>query len=346
MNFYTSTSKKLKYSILIFFLSGISTMVIFDLLLAYYASTKTTKTSFITEKESKIKHCQLNSPINKDAIFIGSSRTFYHVSTNEFNKNGISIYNLGVSNNSLQDYGSFIEEAIKYKPKTIIISVEVNELFRPLPLSQYPIFNDLKAYSQVMNTPYQLHSISNWIQNFHSLLRHSETIYLKIDSIYKQYNIKKIDKNNTETNNTFIDYNKRSDCDIFSTTHIKSTFITSKCKNGDGILFGKDLEKSKVKIVNLEKLNQETINFLNYLITKIKDNSVTPIIILEPVSQFYTNNNYDFNNIQKSIHGNTIDLTNLHTRKEMWIDSRHFNNTGRLFYSKHLSKILQGIIHE
>lgn len=41
-----------------------------------------------------------------------------------------------------------------------------------------------------------------------------------------------------------------------------------------------------------------------------------------------------------------MDLTELNTSKEMWADARHFNNEGRLFYSKRLEKILEGIIDE
>jgi hypothetical protein len=313
------------------------------MILEYYAATKTTSKRFITEKQSKIKHCQLNNPINKDAIFIGSSRTFYHISTNEFKKNGMDIYNLGISNNSLQDYGSFVKEAIKYKPKSIIINIEVDELFQSLPISKYPTYNDLTSYSKAMNSKYISLATIQWIQNFHSLLRYSESIYLKMESFYKKYDISSgIDRSSNIKK--VLDYDEIADCKIFSKKIKSDNFLTAKCENGDGILFGYASFLEKVKIDKLIKLNQETIRFINYLIHEIKKNDIVPIVVLEPVCQFAKNNDYIFDNIKKSINTPIINLTEWKTTKTMWIDSRHFNNEGRTFYSKQLENILEKMI--
>lgn len=338
MNSYTSTSKRIKFSILLFFFSFIVTIVFVDLLLGYYASTKTTSKSFITEKQSKIKHCALNNPIDKDIIFIGSSRTFYHISTNEFKKNGMDIYNRGVSNNAVEDYAAFVHKAITYKPKAIVISLEVNELFKPLPLASYPTYDDLKSYFATMDSKYLASASLRWIQNFHSLLRYSESIYLKIKSFYNKYEISAVDKNTFYRNTKRINYDDISDCHLFSKKFVSDDFITTKCENGDGILFGNNLPSGDQKNVNLTALNHKTLDFVNYLIKEINQNGIKPIVILEPVCQYYTKYNYDFKDIQTSIDAIMMDLTELNTSKEMWADARHFNNEGRLFYSKRLEK--------
>lgn len=343
MNFYTLTSKKLKRLILLFFISAFAILAGLDILLEVYASSKTTPKTFITEKESKIKHCELNQPFNKDTIFIGSSRTFYHISTNEFKKNGVNIYNLGVSNNALEDYASFVNEAIKYNPKLIVISIEVNELFRPLPLSKYPTIADIEAYLSSMDISYKFQAIVNWIKNIHTLLRHSETIYLKIKSFYQKYNPSIFLDNQKEITSSkqTLDYYSLADCYIFSLKYTANDFITSKCENGDGILFGHNHKEYSKKTLNLKKVNHETIHFINNIIEQIKEKEITPIIILEPVFLDTYNYKYNFENIRKEIHSKVIDLTHLNIESKLWIDNRHLNNEGRLFYSQYLSKILK-----
>ena len=343
MNSYTLTSKKLKSLIILFFTSALIIIIGLDILLEVYASTKTTDKTFITEKESKIKHCELNKPFHKDAIFIGSSRTFYHISTNEFKKNDVNIYNLGVSNNALEDYASFVNEAIKYNPKLIVISIEVNELFRPLPLAKYPTFADIKTYLSSMNTRYDFQVMINGIKNIHTLLRHSETIYLKIKSFYQKYNPSILINRQKETTNSkqSLDYYDLADCHIFSLKYTANDFITSKCENGDGILFGHNHKDYSKRTLNLEKIDHGTIHFINNLIEQIKEKKFTPIIILEPVFWDAYTYTYNLKNIQKEIHSKVIDLTHFDIESKLWIDNRHLNNEGRLFYSQYLSTILK-----
>ncbi len=345
MSSYTLTSKQTKNSIVIFILTFIILSVVIDLMLEFYVSKKTTANSYITEKDSKIKHVQFNNLLNTDAIFVGSSRTFYHISTNAFKHSNLDIYNLGVSNSSLQDYSSLIQEAIKYTPKSIIISIEVNELYRQLPLSQYPKLADLKSYFQTMNTSYKVNSTLNWIGNFHSLLRYSESIYLKIVSFYNRFDIKSIVNTNIKPDNQVINYNTKSDCQIFSKKQT-GPFITTKCKKGDGILFGSVKDWINIKTIKLVQINTETVKFVNHLINLVEEEGIKPIIILEPVNQFNLQYIYDINYIEENLDAETIDLTQLKTTKEMWVDFRHFNNQGRLYYSHRLSNILKELINE
>ena len=343
MNSYTSTSNQSKVKITIFILAFIVSIVVVDVALEFYAAKKTTKISYIMEKDSKLKHAQNVNPINKQAIFIGSSRTYYHVSTNETHSNQLYIYNMGVSNSSLQDYPAFVQAAIDYKPRSIILSIEVNELFRELPLADYPQFIDLNAYYHSLNLRYLLASVGNWVMNFHSLLRYSESIYLKITSFYKTFTPKITE---TTLNNTAVNKLKSvSDCDIFSKKQT-DYFITAKCKNGDGILFGNYTEAPNDNKIKLQKINLETIAFLNHLIAVINSENIIPIVILEPVNQFNIQYQYDFKLIKSSMNAQVMDLTQLQLPLTYWVDSRHLNNQGRLFYSRYISSILKNTINE
>ena len=343
MSSYTSTSNHPKLLISLFMIAFIMSIVCVDLFLEYYASSKTTANSYITEKDSKLKHAQLLNPINKQAIFIGSSRTYYHVSTNELNSNSLDIYNMGVSNSSLQGFPSFVREALKYKPQSIVLSIEVNELFRQLPISDYPKFIDLSSYYHSLNSTYLANSTVSWIQNFHSLLRYSESIYLKIISFYNKFNPPNTEPDVIKT--ALINLDQISDCSIFSKKQTEN-FITSKCKNGDGILFGHYKKESQTKKIKLQNINLETVAFINHLINTINSENIIPIVILEPVNQFDTEYQYDIKQIKKKIDTVLIDLTQLQTQLDFWVDSRHFNNQGRLFYSNKIITLLKKIINE
>ena len=58
-----------------------------DALLQYYIDLQTTKDYFFENKRSKMKHYLLHNNHSKDYVFIGTSRTLYHISSNVFHKN-------------------------------------------------------------------------------------------------------------------------------------------------------------------------------------------------------------------------------------------------------------------
>lgn len=109
-NFYTLDFKKKIF--LCLFLVAFA-MVGLDIVLYVFSNISTSKTNFVnSSKVSKAKHFELNNINKKDLVFVGSSRTFYHISTNIFKNANVKIYNFGVSGNFISDY-PFITNTIK-----------------------------------------------------------------------------------------------------------------------------------------------------------------------------------------------------------------------------------------
>ena len=77
MNSYTLTFRK---KIILSFLMILGGLIVLDIALYFYSNIKTTKTTFIDDKFSKIRYFELNGPKGKDIIFIGNSKTFFHIS--------------------------------------------------------------------------------------------------------------------------------------------------------------------------------------------------------------------------------------------------------------------------
>ena len=114
VNFYILTFKKKIFLSLFLILIFIS---IIDLSLVVISKAKTTKTNFINEKFSKIEHFNKNNPENLDLVFVGSSKTFYHISTENFKSNNINTFNLGIGKMLYPDYPSIVNNVLAKKPK-------------------------------------------------------------------------------------------------------------------------------------------------------------------------------------------------------------------------------------
>lgn len=287
MNSYTLTSRKIKQNIFLTFILVIISFIFIDFCLYIYSDLKTTKTTFIEEKSSKIKHFNLNKEENRDYVFIGSSRTIYHISTEIFKNNNLNIYNLGVSGNFLTDYPSYIVEAVNQKPKNIVISISKDVLYSesiPYPKKEVMI-NDLKFYYDFGNVELFFTGIAQWLKSFHKFLNYSEVIYIKLKNLYNSFDLKKKHSLNTSTKNV-IDMSVVN-CTYFN-TQISDEKIIVKCKNGDGILLGTIKEKNILYGTEkgLKDINMDVINLLKQYAAFIKVNNINPIIIIEP----------DFNN--------------------------------------------------
>ena len=338
MNSYTLTSKKIKRNIFFTFILVIITFIFVDLCLYLYSDLKTTKTTFIEEKSSKIKHFNLNKEENRDYVFIGSSRTIYHISTEAFRKNNLNIYNFGVSGNFLLDYPSFINEAIKQKPKNIVISLPVNILFEKIKETKNPFIDDIYLYEELKEKKLFYNSIYYWVRNLHQFLNYSETIVMKIKFLYDRFE--------TETtlgssikNTTLLKNHITVDCNVFGIQKINENKIIKKCSNGDGILFGNNIETSNLNYKNIElkNLNHDALELIIKYIELIKNNGINPIVIFEPI----LNNPYNYSIQEISKLFKFIDLTNFKIENRYWVDSGHLNVNGRKIYSEYLSKYLR-----
>jgi len=347
VNFYTLTFKK---KILISFTLILASLIILDIGLYFIANMKSTKTTFINDKFSKISHFKLNSPKNKDIIFIGSSRTFYHISTNTFRKNNINIYNFGISGAGFEDYPALMPHLKTANPKEIVISLSVNSLYNKLNVSKFPTLEEIKYYYDIDKIKF-LESLKQWVINRHLFLQYSEPIFYKVKSVYEKFEVKKesnqlinVDKKIQNSNKLFIDksinYSELSGCKVFDMKQNSDTQITLKCINGDGILIGSDIKNKDIELKELKEFNPQSMKYLQKLISNIDTDKVKVSIILEPI--LHNNYSYSLDEIKRKFTNiEIIDLTNFNIQDTFWSDNGHLNYKGREQYSQYLSNILK-----
>jgi hypothetical protein len=341
VNSYTLTFKR---KLLISFLMILIGIAIIDISLYFIESIKSTKISFINKKSSKVRHFELNHPTGKDIIFLGSSRTFYHISTEVFKSNNIDIYNFGIPGVDFEDYPTLLPLVIDTRPKKVVISIPVNKLYEKLSISSYPSIEEMKYYYDI-DKIFFLQSLYQWSINRHLFLQYLEPIFYKIQSFYSKFD----SKNNVMhygvgaiTSN----YSNLLGCKVFEIKNNGINRQTLKCTNGDGALTGELLNKrDDISSVNLTDLNQDSISFLLRIIKKLTT-SADVTIILEPV--LHNKYQYDVNHIREVFKGASIlDLTNhdITTKEEMWFDAKHLNYKGRVLYSQYLASILSNESH-
>lgn len=327
MNFYISNSNRFKiiFSFVIFLLLSF----FFSLYLSNVFHSKGNKRFWKENKISKSLHFKKNNLKKFDYIFIGSSRTLYHISTNIFKKNKINIYNYGLSYLGLYDYPYIVNRAIESSPKSIVISLSIDDLFKKRYNFWELTIEDLDVIFKTQSDAIVYDSLVTYIQGIDYIPKHILPIRNEIINFYKRaFLISKTTQNK-----------RKYDCEFLEKgMDVKSTI---KCTNGDAILYSTIKQKStknyKVKV--LEYQDDDTVKMLNYLINKIKEHNLRPIIIFEPIKDnFYS---YNINNIKKMLDTtNIIDLTKYPIKNEYWGDKIHLNNRGRIFYSEYLSKYL------
>jgi len=344
VNFYTLTFKK---KILIAFTLILASLTILDIGLYFVAKRKTTKTTYINDKFSKINHFKLNNPKNKDIIFIGSSRTFYQISTNTFRKNNINIYNFGISGAQFEDYPTLMPYIKTANPKEVVISLSINRLYNKLNVSKFPTLEEIKYYYDIDKIKF-LESLKQWVINRHLFLEYSEPIFYKVKSVYDKFEVKKasqqVHKEIQNSNKLFIDksidYSELAGCKVFDIKQTSDTQITLKCINGDGILIGSNIEKKDIEKKELKEFNSQSIKYLKKLISNIDANNVKISIILEPI--LHNKYSYNLDKIKTQFRSiRIIDLTNYKIKDSFWSDNEHLNYKGREQYSQYLSDILK-----
>ena len=328
MNFYTSTFKQ---RIIISLLSVILLVVALNIVISIVIDNKTTKESFINNKDSKIKHFNLNNPNHKDIIFVGSSKTLFHISTNRFKKSGIDIYNFGISGLFFADYPTLVNAVLDSKPKKVVISLGIERLYSELFISKYPMIDEIKIYYSINKKKFAK-SLYRWLINQNTFLVHSQSIFFKIKSFYNRFEIKRDKSENS------INYSTIADCHIFDIKKTNAKHTMLKCSNGDGVLVGNYIEE--IEYSNLHSPNKESVLYLKAIISMLKKHNIKPLIIFEP--QYNNNLRYNINDIHNEFKEvNIIDLTNFLFPKELWADNKHLNYKGRELYSEYLIKIIK-----
>ncbi|OUT15302.1 hypothetical protein B9N63_03170 [Campylobacter concisus] len=346
VNFYTLDFKKKIF--LCLFLVAFA-MVGLDVVLYILSDISTSKTNFVnSSKVSKAKHFELNDIDKSDIVFVGSSRTFYHISTNIFKNANIKIYNFGVAGNFIGDY-PFITSTIKKNgAKEIIFSIRVSDLFIDYYLSGFKIYTIYELMANFgTNKIIFLKTLPDYFSSFHLFLRYSEAIYNRLTSFYEKFMPKtKTTTDNFNTGNSF-DIAINSDCVSNDTRELDSKFtinkklIVTKCVNGDSILFANALPRENYgKVLDLKELNLNTLKYMqNYIIDPLVKDGIKVIILLEPIFDG-TKLQYDINEITSAIkNAKIVDLTNLEFDDEELSDWEHLNYLGRKRYSEFLVEL-------
>ena len=320
-----------------------------DIGLHFFAKMKSTQTTFIDDKHSKAQHFILNNTShNKDMVFLGSSRTFYHIATNTFRKNNLNIYNLGISGSQFEDYPAFIPYLSRAKSKHIFLNLSVNRLYSSLRISTRPTLNEIKYYYHIDKIKF-LRSLQQWVINRHLFLQYSEPIFYKIKSAYERFssthNHAQTNKQTPPTNNEMIinsstNYSMLVGCKVFDQKQIKTTQIALKCTNGDGILMGNTAIEEQKEEIALTTPDKQSIQYIQSFIADLNTENMKISIILEPI--FHNPYIYNLDTIKNQFDNiDIIDLTNFKIQNSFWADNGHLNYQGREMYSQHLSTILR-----
>jgi hypothetical protein len=329
------------------FISAIIFTKIILIILVYfilnlYLDIKPSNNQFIEYmKESKSRH-MLNSYKFHDyeKIFIGTSKTLYHVSTDVFKKKKLNIYNYGVSGVNFYDYPYMVKKSILLNPKEIIISFPLSFLYEENISSNTfrgILFEDFKYIVKTHSLKLSAIAFTEMLKNLYLPFLYAQNINSKIGSIYRIFNIritsnefKKTTKDSIK-NTKLGDYRPHIDCDPFWD---KGPIIN--CTNGDGILFG-NLEKmpnyKELVFLNNKDLNTYKVDLLNLLDETLEEKNIKLILIFEPTKNIYQ---FDDKFLSKKLNSkvlneNIFEIKNIYLR-----DSSHFNSTGRKFYSEFL----------
>lgn len=345
VNFYTLDFKKKIF--LCLFLVAFA-MVGLDIVLYAFAGNSTSKDKFIDTKISKAKHFELNSQKKMDIVFVGSSRTFNHISTNIFKENNISVYNFGVSGNFIGDYPFIVNAIKKVDAKEVVVSLRVSDLFEDFIERGFKIYttDELIANFDINKMAF-LKTLPDYLASLHLFLRYSESVYNRLVSVYDKFTPKTATNVNDFNVENFFNIEANSDCELINKSEVNSNFtkskkiIVAKCSNGDNILFANTIPRENYgKVLYLKELNLNTLKYMqNYIVDPLSKNGVKVIILLEPIFDG-TRFQYNINEIISAIkNAKIVDLTNLKFSYEELSDWEHLNYLGRKKYSEFLVKL-------
>ncbi|WP_149705781.1 hypothetical protein [Campylobacter concisus] len=349
VNFYTLDFKKKIF--LCLFLVAFA-MVGLDVVLYVFSDISTSKTNFVnSSKVSKAKHFELNDIYKKDLIFVGSSRTLHHISTNFFAKNNnISIYNFGVSGNFIGDYPFITKVIKKVNVKKVIFSIKISDLFEDYAERGIKIYTNDELIANFGTSKLMFfRTLPKYFTSFHLFLRYSEAIYNRLNVFYNIFEPKNkiIDLVANDERHPLFNVERDSDCNLNNILEIDSKFtinrklIVAKCTNGDSILFANALPRENYgKVLDLKELNLNTLKYMQkYIIDPLAKSGVKVVIVFEPIFDG-TRLQYNINEITSAIkNAKIIDLTNLKFSDEELSDWEHLNYLGRKRYSEFLVKL-------
>lgn len=340
MNFYIFNSKKsYQIYVLIIFISYFIFTLISNSLLQYYADKQTTQNFFIQEKRSKLKHLYLQDKKVQDYIFIGSSRTLFHVSKNIFKNHNLNIYNLGISGTGITHYVYMVNKVLELevKPKNIVISISLNKLFNDIHVDPYTdnTIDDFIYALKTKNLDVIYNTYVGLMKNRDLSSRNRAFLKENLQVLYSRYDVTHLAQKEKKLSDEMY---RSLDCKPFDNVNKQKEIVL--CTNGDGVIMTKYIPKpfSNNKTI-LDMYNDNYIMYLKRLIETIYYNNSNPIIIFEPI--LHANYSYDIETIKLKLNTNAIiDLTHFYLADNLWADSTHLNIKGRKEYTNKLIKVL------
>lgn len=330
-----SNRSKLLFVFIIFILLN----CIYLFILQQFIYYKTTANFWYEDKLSKVYHFEKRKPYDLDYVFIGTSRTLYHISTHIFKQQSIQIYNLGIPYFTLYEHALYVEKVVSFHPKSIVISLSINNLFEEPFVPEALTFTDMEFIFKTQSNKAIYETTLYYMKNLTDSFRSRYAYYLQreiIDSFHRAYIYKEKQQ---------IDRYRgiSSDCTIFDKKKTSDHRSIVMCTNGDSIIYGQTKSMPDQKKYSEKKLisfNSDYVNYLNSLIDFITEHDIEPIIILEPIYQNHYK--YSLDAVKKALHTDKImDLTNYKIKNSFWADPQHLNNSGRVQYSKYLTRILR-----
>jgi len=216
--FYTLDFKKKIF--LCLFLVAFA-MVGLDIVLYVFSNISTSKTKFVDIKTSKVKHFGLNSVDKNDIVFVGSSRTFNHISTNIFKENNIGVYNFGVSGNFIGDYPFIINAIKKVGAKEVVVSLRVSDLFEDYIEIGIKIYTTDELMANFgTNKMAFLKTLPDYLASLHLFLRYSEAVYNRVVAAYDKFTPKTATNANDFSVENSFNVEANSDCELINTSEI------------------------------------------------------------------------------------------------------------------------------
>jgi len=338
MNFYIFNFKREHtQAFIIVVISYLFFSFILNTLLARYVYSLTTQDFFIQDKHSKMRHFSLQNNLKKKYVFLGTSRTLFHVNSSIFKRKNIPVYNMGMSYSGLTHQVYLINRLTQIQPipENIVLSININELF----FTSYigPNFdNTIDDFLYALETK-NLQIIYNsylGLSQSQSLSRVNRAYFNEyIETFYKSFEL--------SSSNFKFPIITDNDCSI--TRYVQNATNRALCSNGDGILMTNITTVPPQKSINLIRLNQFYIQYLNKLNQTIIKSKSKFVIVLEPDLNTYYN--FDLKSLQEALPSiRIVDLSNFKIDEENWADAYHLNLKGRDIYTHKLLKSLENKI--
>jgi hypothetical protein len=289
------------------------------------------------------KKYPLYSPSSLDIIFVGNSTTKVQVHSTIFQALKMRVFNYSLLGYTIYQYPRMVSNAIKEKPKIIVISIKEPELYVPMTY----LYNNY--YHQLDINLSSLIFLSRYLNNRddYVFFKKLTVSYLAEKNFFKLHGFNVIEGINSV-------YHKYGKPDFAETNHINALPLSicifphtplssfDDCDNGDIALVGKESTYNPTpdpETYNHPKanLNYALVNMYNALIDEIKKAGIQPVVVFIPE---FSHHVYESDLPSKVIHADIIQLSNLPIPSDGWYNREHLNSKGRDIYSKELAKML------